>query len=371
MKKIPYPLPFEYVRARPAFTVFFPIDILSSSGRPILEGRSYIFKGLLDEYKKCPYQGSRHSHEKPMNAGALKSVIKNRGSISEIIKSFAFVMCSEKETEAGSLVRLWRLAYMGWSAPVFWWLINENNEISVPDDIADLSKFCHGILTLVKAIFFDDNVDRNKYWSAEDLFQYAEERNILVGFNEVCAAPPNVIKSILELVISETSKSSLDCGAFSLEISTKILQFSRYRLTMEYASMAYETVRYIVCRENSDIRPVKQRHAFPYCMAVAAWISEASQNFDRNYSIYRFKKFQGGVCENEFRELMLLCKEFYRGARLTVYQQEMMIGEVDGLMLSIVQHLSEGVITVCELDVDAYNYTKSDLVTFFGPFIAK
>jgi len=369
VNSIPYPLSLNYLKYRLAFFLFYPPDYTSKNGRALLEGRSFVHKPSSENYAVCPYSGTRFQHLKLMNKSALKSTANNTASIKVLLNSYGRSLRFYSQIGNMTLVELWRLSYAGWTSPLFH-IYRHPTSVLIDDASADLSKFCHGILTLLHSLF-ENNVPASGSWTASQLYEYSEKENLLIGYNEVCAAPSALIISTLNYMIQQTDNSQWvnQDQSDPLNISNDILSFCQARWLMERACIIYESTRYITLLAFDAASTIKQRHSFPYTMFIAKHLASPSANLSKLYQYWFANKSyvsQGHVTsiENKLNSLTYLSYEIESNKDdYNLASRQWSLFEEH--MLEIVQY-AETIVTAPAQDANIYQYKKSDLSIFFG-----
>lgn len=369
MNNIPHPLSLEYIKYRLAFYIFYPPDYTSINGRALFEGRSYVHQLSSEDYVICPYSGERHRHTKPMNRAALKSTAKNLTEIKDIINSYGQMLRLQNQIGNETLVELWRLTYVGWTSPLFQ-VLKQRAPFVIDNSTADLSKFCHGILTLLRSLFENKTPPLSK-WTAQQLHDYAENEHLLIGYKEVCAAPATLITSILEHIIEQTNSSRWANGNQGrlAENSNEILIFSQARWLMERACIVYESTRYITHLAFGTSSPIKQRHSFPYTMTIANYLTSEDSTLSKLYNYWLTNKTylsNSDLEDIEFNVEKITDISYEIESNLDSYDKSKKFWYLlEDSMLVILQRVETVFCTMTQVN-DVYQYKKIDLSIFFG-----
>ncbi|MFT5285654.1 MAG: hypothetical protein ACI8TQ_001819 [Planctomycetota bacterium] len=232
-----------------------------NEGRALLENAAD--QKALDEikasYEKCPYEDSpsRLGHEKPMNMGALEQAKRNFAGMLAVLRHLREL---HLQTVGGRelVVADWRrICITGEMLPRFLFLRNhvlggaEKSEgyyaYIVPSDVSTLFKTVRGVAKVLDYLHENASevagrlpkematrlgIPRTKAgakkgamrgakktpvekpltsegmkafraaeWTTDDLLWVAEKFDLFVGENEVCAAPTNMVRAMLEAMI--------------------------------------------------------------------------------------------------------------------------------------------------------------------------
>lgn len=156
-------------------------------GRPIREGRTpreFLRDGDI-EYKACPYTGSRHQHEKPMNASALRQTGAHWDAILAALARLRHLHDRALGVTEPALMDIWRTSQLASSLPWFYIL----RDRPVPAYAAALSKAALGMGIWCQRLLVRTIAEG---WSpgpltAERILELAEDSGTLIGDTEVCS----------------------------------------------------------------------------------------------------------------------------------------------------------------------------------------
>lgn len=224
------------------FLIFCPTDSLDSENRPVLEGRSIIYKLEKEAYSECFYNDCRFNSKKLMNIQSLQSFHKNKNIIRNIIRNFGQVVNTDLEENNPN--RLFALSYTLFKSVNYFYImkiISNNGEIE--EGYSHISRFSNGLVNILLEIYsLKGNVHSFEENNALNLYQFADREGFLIGNKEVCAAPKNLIIQYLELI---NESLNYEDGEKDLKknIYYDIYKFSSLIYCMELITLIYETVR--------------------------------------------------------------------------------------------------------------------------------
>ena len=176
-----------------------------TEGRPIREGRTP--KELLrpDEiaFAQCPYAGSRHQHERPMNVSALRQTSAHWDEIVGRLAALQQGYAKGRGTYGPDLRDIWYVSQIGSSLPWFYIL---KLGVEPPPWVAALAKATLGTGILAQFLIVKMLSER---WqpppiTGQSLLEMAERSGTLIGPNEVCAAPDKMILRFCEVLCATT-----------------------------------------------------------------------------------------------------------------------------------------------------------------------
>lgn len=182
--------------------------------RPIREGRTP--RALLREgeiaYGQCPYAGSRHHHDKPMNVSALRQTSARWDEIVDALGQLREGYAKARGGYGPDLRDVWYVSQLGCALPWFYIL---KDGVAAPPWAAALAKATLGTGILAQFLVVKMLGER---WmppplTAETLAELAEKSGTLVGPGEVCAAPEKMILRFCEVLAPSKHEPAGDtCG---------------------------------------------------------------------------------------------------------------------------------------------------------------
>ena len=233
-----YPIALDVVLKSASFRTYLPMEGVDSKGRTILEGRSLRFRPTTSDYCVCRFPGSRFRHEKKMNLAALKHLMKFRSETKEYFHKLSRLVCMQTQTAHGchhdAILDLLRIAYTAYKAPQLWLLseLLSGGKSDLPPEVALAAKLSHGLFDF--ALYcLHENLGKEDLISPDSLYKLADAQGRLVGREEVCAGPPEIIRTFLSLAL--TSRVEL---AKSEEKKSCSLLFSLENI-IDYASLCW------------------------------------------------------------------------------------------------------------------------------------
>jgi len=155
------------------------------------------------ELRVCPYPGSRHQHERPMNLSALKQVSSSwRG----ILGGVAFLHRLHRARAGAGALRLadvWRIGNMTNALADFAFLRawRPLRDGELPSVAGALYKITLGVTSTSAAAWFDGVAPFGAIVDADFLYEYADRYGQLIGPEQVCGGSEAMIKELLRVVL--------------------------------------------------------------------------------------------------------------------------------------------------------------------------
>jgi len=291
----------------------------------------------------------------PMNVGALRALVQNIGGVNKLVEESKQALLVTENFASSHHVWLWRIAYIGWSHPLFLSFIAPNQHLT--SDIANFSKLCHGVLTLLEAIGHDNQVLDSDY-----LYQMAESTNALLGIKEACAAPKRLITSLLDEMLTDTADpSAVDADWI------RLIDFCRTRWALEYAAMIFEWARCTLLYRHGA-NPIVQRYAFPYARKILRACTSERANIKSFTSSMKYKRFE--YFDGDKLRLCVAKLEDTAGQELSTVDAQLhcvWMDRMSNIMIDVLNECEERLVTVSDLGKEPYRYSLNDLRIFFGP----
>jgi hypothetical protein len=175
--------------------------VLDEDRRPLGEHRAPapLAGAAPTELRSCPYPGSRHEHRLPMNLSALRQATRKWD---ELLTGLAALRdwCGGG-AQPITLAELWRLTAAAAALPAY--LLHRPGRERVLDSAtAALYKACLGLKFLIEQRVVQEVLERADFSdTADGLSEFAESSGWLVGRQEVCAAPPGLIREVLDVAV--------------------------------------------------------------------------------------------------------------------------------------------------------------------------
>jgi hypothetical protein len=173
---------------------------LDTAGRPVGEGRSAAIQDVKTEMRTCPYPGSRHRHEKPMNASALQGMPPWPG----LLAIMAWLGHRHRQrfgvgvTNSNDLARITSAGIM----LVDYLALRRQNPIGpdeVPLLVSGVYKVCLGYQLAYLPERFSDDAPA-ELPDTPGFLDYLETAGLLIGEAEVCSCPPALIVQSYEAI---------------------------------------------------------------------------------------------------------------------------------------------------------------------------
>jgi hypothetical protein len=167
---------------------------LDTAGRPVGEGRSSVFEEVETEMRTCPYPGSRHRHEKPMNASAIQGMPPWQ----DLLAMMTWLSHRHRAryrvgvTNSNDLARITSAGIM----LVDYLALRRDHPIhsgEVPLLVSGVYKVCLGYQLAYLPERFAEEEAPAELPDAAGFLEYLEEAGLLIGEAEVCSCPPSMI----------------------------------------------------------------------------------------------------------------------------------------------------------------------------------
>ncbi|WP_321958472.1 hypothetical protein [Burkholderia cenocepacia] len=282
--ELPYPFGIEFMRQNKAFMFFCPPDCLDEDDRPVLEGRSTLYKPGSSAYRACPYRDSRADTRKPINVESLQALMRHQNEVIAFIRETASLLRDRKiigET-GGSVGDMYTLAYVCYKSPEIYF-VNQvfGGQADVPAMCSIASRFFHGLVNLFAIMALEHQgalaeVDL----TPEEIYCYADEGGYLVGMNEACAASRATIVKYLSIVRQALLPDDGDAARFtdavlSQQEMDRVIQAAQVMMSLEFHGLIYETARCRSWRQINESDPPRgnlkeplSRFATTHCLVA-------------------------------------------------------------------------------------------------------
>lgn len=172
--------------------------------RPIREGRTppALLRDGEIEYRQCPYPGSRHLNERPMNVSALR---QTSAHWEEVVDAVAFLRTAYAEARGGyrrDVMDIWRVSQLGSALP--WFYILRDNA-ACPAYAAALSKATLGVGIWGHRVFVNMLVERQLIgpFTSQMMLDTAEQTGTLVAEAEVCSASDKMMLKFFDVFTAD------------------------------------------------------------------------------------------------------------------------------------------------------------------------
>jgi hypothetical protein len=228
-------------------------------GRPLRESRTpaeFLKPGDI-EHKKCPYQGGRQFHEKPMNVGALRQTSAHWDEITDALAVLRGGYVDARElTDGPELIDLWRISQLGSALP--WWFILRDQPL--PAYAAALSKATLGVGIWAQQMLMRTLVGAwtEPVFTAANIMESVEETGTLIGGREVCAGSDRMLMKFFETYIDAT----LGTGALA-ESRGAVLRFGAHYANFKLVMWLYYLARRYLYFDTGGTTDLLQRGAEP------------------------------------------------------------------------------------------------------------
>lgn len=199
----------------PVYRIAHPA--LDTEGRQVGENEvtpRFLLAPRPTELRTCPYAGSRHLDEKPMNTTALKLMMKRWDHVLALTAQ----MRDRVGTRLARTGPRWRLgdlhllAVAALAAPAY---LMVRGEAPVPNgalhaSLSTLFKVVDGvrIVTLTLLLAPDQSATFDTELDAEEVFEISERLALFLGPHGVCAGPEARIRELLDVLMGSAQVSS-------------------------------------------------------------------------------------------------------------------------------------------------------------------
>jgi hypothetical protein len=183
---------------------------LDTAGRPVGEGRSTVIQEVETEMRTCPYHGSRHHHEKPMNASAIQGM----PAWPRLLGLMKWLSYRHRKrygagvTNSNDLARITSAGIM----LVDYLALRRADPVGsgdVPLLVSGIYKVCLGYQLAYLPERFAEQDAPAELPDAAGFLAYLEETGLLIGEAEVCSCPPELILQSYEAMTRETENVSI------------------------------------------------------------------------------------------------------------------------------------------------------------------
>jgi hypothetical protein len=178
------------------------------NGRPLREhmAPAELQRGVPMALKTCPYRGSRHKHERPMNVSALSDMMGNWPDVLEAIAFCRELYVRGRPKGPWTFLDMWRVGTWCEALPVY---LARRRVDPVPLDgippfAAGLFKVVFGVnstfFKMARRAFVDGADSIVAPTDVDRLLAFIEEDKALIGPQQVCAGPNPQIRTSLEVL---------------------------------------------------------------------------------------------------------------------------------------------------------------------------
>lgn len=186
-------------------------EYLDVVGRPVGEGRSAIGEQVETQLKSCPYPGSRHQHEQPMNFSALQSITPHWRNIVTLLAWLGQRYRNYNHCETARYYDLARISGMGIFLADYLALrhISPLQSNQVPVVLSGLYKVCLGFQQVTFFAMMNENFndqgmakqEETELPVANEFYAWLEENELLIGEAEVCGGSELMISKAYEAML--------------------------------------------------------------------------------------------------------------------------------------------------------------------------
>lgn len=187
-------------------------ELLDTDGRPIGEGRSAAYDDVETTFKTCPYPGSRHNHEFPMNASALTSITPEWQKILLLLGELSQRYQAYQGTSVNTFYDLALVSGTGVFLSDYMALRDQNPLASheFPVLLTGLYKVCLGFQQATFLAMMNDQFklseSERQLPDANGFYQHLETHELLIGEGEVCGGSSVMIRRAFETMRGKHAK---------------------------------------------------------------------------------------------------------------------------------------------------------------------
>jgi hypothetical protein len=265
----------------------FPLDrIIDAEGRPLFEGRaSQDMQAIAPlEHAVCPYAGSRHKHEKPMNVSGLRQM---RSHWSDVIAGLEYLRGLYPQPAAHiRYIDLWRLCNLGEFLTPFL-LYRRGDPVpngQLPAHVADIYKIVIGLITATRQLAFAsllrgaEKIDEPLEY--ETLLAFVEENKLFIGPREVCAGPEPLIREIVDVLKEKPAAfDPAQKGKLLIGNEEEYLAFSYCRMNSLVLSYLYSIItQSLYARIHRAVSDGRSEEFFPAADPQLALLAGVDKN---------------------------------------------------------------------------------------------
>ena len=244
------------------------LSMHDTEGRPLGETKAGLecMRGVPLELRRCPYPGSRHEHERPMNLSALKQVSTHWHAILGGIGRLRMLHAARAGHAPLRIADVWRIGNMTNALADFAFLRTKDpfQDRELPSVIGALYKISLGVTSTSAAVWTDGFADFSTIATVGFLYDYAESYGQLIGPEQVCGGSEAMIKELLSVAVlgsdvefddSETVRVIGDEGRFAMFCDgTAALRLLRIALERMDVVLRWELLTQLGEHLSSDCR---------------------------------------------------------------------------------------------------------------------
>jgi hypothetical protein len=248
----------------PRYDLFDTQDMsryLDAEGRPLGEHRApeAVKAGVPMELKQCPYSGSRYKHANPMNVSALRQMTRHwaqtMGTIDFIRQRY--------ETRVGraplGLVDVWRVSKIISFMPGYLLFRAEGalSDGQLPAPVSAAYKIIVGIAATLERLVLQgmlmEGYNDATVMTPEELFSLVEESGDLVGLEQVCAGPANLIQEALQVLMG-VPKEPVETSVIQALVPDvdALFTYARHGTQVHLTAFAYSLRHQVALKELSE-----------------------------------------------------------------------------------------------------------------------
>lgn len=273
--------------------IFCPPDCLDVDGRPVLEGRSVLYKLDSSAYQACHYSDSRANTEKPINVESLRALVQHQNEVAAFIREIAWHLRSRNivSNTMCDLGDLYTLAYVCYKSPGFYF-VNKilGGCVEVPAVCSIASRFFHGLVNLLAVIALEHHGELSRVnLTPDEIYCFADKSGYLIGRKEACAASRATIIKYITMAQQALFFEGNGPGPVDVSLPSNmaeiLIQSAQVAASFEFYSLIYETVRCCFWRQNNrldssraELKEPLPRFATTHCL-VAKKLSLNEQPF--------------------------------------------------------------------------------------------
>jgi hypothetical protein len=203
--------------------------------------------GVPMKMSECPYPGLRFRHANKMNASALKQIVTHWSDSMDALASIRSLYLGYCASPKFDYWDVWRVATLALAWPGY--LIHRSRDPissnSLPVVAATVFKIAKGIAPVAQRLAFSETLNDGtpRPVSGEELFTFADKHGELLGSNEVCAGPDDLIQEAVSLIVDGKLGTHRPQLPTALQMGADFTRFALTQANTEIVDYIYRLMR--------------------------------------------------------------------------------------------------------------------------------